>query len=169
MLDKINVIGIVGDHIRTLRNYGTDRPSVSDLLLFFGVPGVVAIILLHFYGILSPPLTASVTTLLSIFAALLFNLLLIVYDVTGRREEEEDRNKLKQEVLREVFSNISFAILVAICAIVSILNLLLFEEIYTAQQVLSVLSFYLVVLFLLTLLMLLKRVHVLLRREARGE
>ena len=169
MLDKVNIIGIVVDHIRTLRNYGTDKTSISDILLFFGVPGVVAGMLLHFYGTLSPPLTASVTTLLSIFAALLFNLLLIVYDVTGRSEEDPHRNKLKQQVLQEVFSNISFAILVAICAIVSILNILLFKEVYTAQNVLSVLTFYLVTLFLLTLLMLLKRVHVLLRREARRE
>ena len=73
---------------------------------------------------------------------------------------------LRRQVLREIFSNISFAILVAIGAIVSVLILALVKGANVAEYVWSVLIIYLVTLFLLTLLMLLKRVHVLLRREA---
>lgn len=166
MLDKVNVTRIVVDHIRTLRDNRTGRLSIPDLLLFFLVPGVISGVLLYSYGSLERNLINIVATSLSIFAALLFNLLLIVYDVMAKVEgSNSNDDKLRRQVLREVFSNISFAILVAIWAIVSILVLVLVNGVNEAEYVWSFLISYLVTLFLLTLLMLLKRVHVLLRRE----
>ena len=165
-LDKVNVLRIVVDHIGTLRDYSTKKYRFSDFLLFFGVPLAIAGALVYSYGSLQPNLISIVATSLSIFAALLFNLLLLVYDVTEKSKGyREHSNGLRQRFLGEVFCNISFAILVAIGAIVSVLILVLANCSFLAARVLSFIIFYLVTLFLLTLLMLLKRVHVLLRHQ----
>ena len=112
---------------------------------------------------------AIVATSLSIFAALLFNLLLLIYDVTGRSAGSiGGTNRLRQDVLSEVFSNISFAILVAMVAIISVLILLMVDGSPPAERALSAITYYLVTLFLLTLLMLLKRVHTLLQHETKA-
>ena len=123
-------------------------------------------VIVYFYEILRPNLITILATSLSIFAALLFNLLLLVYDVRGRsRGPNGNTNEIRRRFLRELFSNVSFAILVATGAIVSFLGLVLVYCSSVAQYALSALIYYLVMLFLLTLLMLLKRVHVLLHRE----
>ena len=56
MLDKVNVTRIVGDHIGTLRDNRTGRLSIPDLILFFFVPGVIAGVILYFYGSLETQL-----------------------------------------------------------------------------------------------------------------
>ena len=166
MFDKVNVFGIVLDHVGTWRDYSTGKYRPTDFLLFLGVPVAIAGVLVYFYGNLRPNLITIVATSLSIFAALLFNLLLLVYDAMGKSEGPNgDSNKLRRRFLREVFSNISFAILVAIGAIVSVLTLVLVNCSSAAEYVFSAIIYYLVSLFLLTLLMLLKRVHVLLSHE----
>lgn len=167
MLDKINVSKIVLDHVSTLTDYSTGEYRAADFLLFFGMPVAIAGLLVYFYGNLRPNLITIVATSLSIFAALLFNLLLLVYDAMGKSEGLIGvANGLRRRFLREVFSNISFAILVAIGAIISVLTLVLVSGTALASYVFSAVIYYLVTLFLLTLLMLLKRVHVLLHYEA---
>ena len=169
MLDKVNVSGVVGDHVKTLKNYRTGRFSRADLFLFFILPGLVAALLTVFYGSLQESLATMVATFLSISTVLLFNLLLIAYDLIGNKLGSANNNEtdaLKRRVFFEIFSNISFAILVALVAIVSVLILQLVKGSGAAEYVGSVIIFYLVTLFLLTLLMLLKRIHVLLRAEA---
>src|ERR1035438_2949338 len=41
-LEKINVWSIIANHVDTLRDYGTDKRSYADLLLFFALPVAVA-------------------------------------------------------------------------------------------------------------------------------
>ena len=76
--------GIVLDHVGTWRDYSTEKYRPSDFLLFLGVPVAIAGVLVYFYGNLRPNLITIVATSLSIFAALLFNLLLLVYDANGQ-------------------------------------------------------------------------------------
>ena len=167
MFDKVNVSRIVIDHVATFRDYSKDRCRPTDFLLFFGIPAANAGVLIYFYGNIRPSLIGIVATSLSIFAALLFNLLLLVYDAMGKSGKlNGNTDGLRRRFLREVFSNISFAILVAISAIVSVLAVVIVNACSAADYVFSVLVYYLVTLFLLTLLMLLKRVHILLRHES---
>lgn len=170
MLDKVNVTRIVIDHFSTLRDHSTQRYRPADFLLFFGAPGVVTGALVYFYGNLQPNLISIVATSLTIFAALLFNLLLIVYDAMGKSADTNSVGSvLRHSFLREVSSNISFAILVAILSIVGVFSLVLVTCCHLAKCVLSGVIYFLVTLFLLTLLMLLKRVHILMHREVSGE
>ena len=167
MLSKVNISRIVLDHVRTLRDYQTSKYRTTDFFLFFGVPAIVTGALIYFYGDLRPNLLTIVATSLSVFAALLFNLLLLAYDLIGKHAGlDASAIALRRRFLREVVSNISFAILVALTAIVSVLTLVLVNGCSVAEYVFSSMVYYSVTLFLLTLLMLLKRVHVLLYDEA---
>ena len=165
MFEKINISRIVRDHVSTLRDYHTKRYRPSDFFLFFGFPAVVAAIVLYFCGVLGSSLITIVATSLSIFAALLFNLLLLTYDAIRKTNDTGSSDTLRRDFLRELFSNISFAIFVAIIAIVLVLVLVLLDKATVAQNVFSFFIYYLVSVFVLTLLMVLKRMHVLLAKE----
>ena len=168
MLSKVNIWSIVCDHFGTFRRYSTSTASgnglqIRDFVLFLGMPGVVAVIVTVFYGNLATGLVPTVGTFLAIFAALLFNLLLLAYDLIRRGERASyETVEIRKRLLREIVSNISFAILVAISAIVLLLVLLLVDGCLWAAYAVSAATYYLVPLFVLTLLMLLKRVYSLL-------
>lgn len=170
MFDKINIISILTDHINTLRNYRTNKYKIFDLILFFLIPLPFSIILTYIYGITSNTLITIFSTSLSIFAALLFNLLLLIYDIVRNKDENTENHKLKMTFLKEIYSNISFSILVAISTVVISLFIALIDKPKTDIQkwiiyILSIVIYYLTSIFILTFLMVLKRVHVLLSKE----
>ena len=111
--------------------------------------------------ILHQGLVTIVATVLSIFAALLFNVLMLVYDALGKKNPNQQRLKF----LRELANNISFAILVAMATIVSVLASIIASSGSPPVAVASGLTYFLATMFLLTLLMILKRTHVLLAKE----
>ena len=164
MLDKVNIANIIRNHFATLKDNSTNRPRFWDYLLFLVVPFALSGVLLFFYGRLQSNLVNVLATSLSIFTALLFNLLLLVYDAVRKTQDSngiQRENDRRTRFLREVFSNISFAILVAIGAIIAVLISILMKGCVVAEFVSSAFTYFLVALFLLTLLMLLKRVHIL--------
>jgi hypothetical protein len=135
-------------------------------LLFFGVPIVIAGMLICFYGELRMNLAAVLAISLATFASLLVNLLLMIQIVIKLSEPQDVGNSpLRQRLISEVFSNISFTILVATAALMAIFFFVLLDGIFVAKQLFSFLAYYLVSLLLLTLLMLLKRTHILIWKE----
>jgi len=165
MFNKVNVIKIVRDHISTLKDYRTNKYKIGDFILFFGTPLFIAVIFAYFNISLTQNLISLLITSLSVFAALLFNLLLLIYDVV---QKSKNGNALKIKFLREVYSNISFCILIAILAIVILILISIFNnrnDILFIYQIFNFITYYLITLFLLTLFMILKRIHVLLYKE----
>jgi len=163
MISKIDFRWIIIDHIRTLRNYETKNISKGDLFLFFGVPLITSFLLLYFKLILSKDVVNILSVSLSVFTALLLNLLLLVYNIV-RRPEFNSRKTVFKDLLKEIFSNISFAILTAILTLI-ILVVVLVESNLLKSYLCMFLVYYLSSLFVLTLLLILKRVHVLLSKE----
>jgi len=163
MFDKINVSKIVKDHISTLKDYRTNRYKIGDFILFFITPLFFAILFLYFKIQLIHNLISLFVTSLSIFAALLFNLLLLIYDIM---QKSKNYNTLKIKFLKEVYSNISFCILIAILAIIILILINVFNKCNVfIFLVFNFMGYYLITLFLLTLFMILKRIHVLLSKE----
>ena len=164
MLSKINIGRIVRDHLATLQDDATGRRMKSDYLVFFGLPIVVAFFLAFVLNLsVNQGAVGILVTSLSIFAALLFNLLLLIYDVVSK--VEQGSRKLKERYLSQVYSNISFAILVSIVSIIVLLVAYFDLDGSCFALATSFVVYYLVTLFLLTLFMILKRVHILLSRE----
>lgn len=190
MLEKVNIWRIIVDHLGTLRVTGSNSASSKDIALFFGIPAATAIILMLFFGLnISAQLGNTLFTGLSIFAGLLFNLLVLVYDIVNRENKDVDRTskrgRRRLRVLREVFSNISYAILVALAVVflVGLLNLAFSKGLLSNEMsqlcnrllwlckfsivkwILEFSIFTLSINFTLTLLMVLRRVHFLLSKE----
>ena len=169
MLDKISLRRIWADHIDTFRDFGTKEYKKSDFLLFFGVPVVPATLIVVFVGTTSGATITVLITSLSVFAALLLNLLLVIYSVANRRlgAAERDQDAVSRQVLREVFSNISFATATAVVGVVVLVGLAIDSNVWGVEIVLSAVIHYLLGVFVLTVLMILKRMHILLAKELR--
>ena len=173
MLDKINVLKICKDHVGTLRDFDTKKFSIGDLALFFVVPLVIGVVATFVHGSMGSTEVTVLVTAFSIFTALLFNLLLLTFDLISKTDDSSDEFmvKLKMLLLQQTYNNISFSILVAIAAIGLLLIYLLDSRLsFSMSQIEYIISFgvyYLTTLFLLTLLMILKRVHALLSREMK--
>ena len=169
MFDKVNITKIVRDHLGTFKDYSKGRYRKRDFLLFFLGPLIVATWLVKLYGSLPASLIGVIVTSLSIFTALLLNLLLLAYSITSNSKPPHDKHilQMRERLFHEIFSNIAFAVLVALVIVVFVLyfGAMIDSASSLEKKVLSFAIYYLGTLFLLTLLMLLKRVYSLLSNE----
>jgi len=159
MLSKIDLTKIVKDHLSTLKHHGEKRKSKSDIFLFYGTPIILLSIVLFKNFTFTEEQINILITVFSIFTGLLLNLLLLIYDIVLKISSP----KLKEQFLKEIYSNISYTILLAIVIII-----LLFISCVNSNFILSSLAVALILQFVLTLLMILKRVHILLSKEING-
>ena len=180
MFDKVNITKIIRDHFGTFKDHSSKESRPLDFLLFFLVPFIVAVVIVILHGALPKGLIGVIVTSLSIFTALLLNLLLLAYNVirNSKPPPDEKIRLMREELFHEIFSNIAFAVLVALVIVVSVLCLGMIDGSASLPAVnilgiviniLSFLIYFLGTLFLLTLLMLLKRVYSLLSKEQVSE
>ena len=157
MLNKINVLPIIKDHLNTLRDNRTQKVSITDLFMFFAVPAVAAAALVWRDFSVDSDVRNVIGLSMAVFVGLLFNVLLVIYDVVSRRDTQDLASVRRREFLKEVYANLAFSILIAVGSL-----LLLVATAFTstlATRVLSGIIFYLAGMFVLTLLMVLKRLH----------
>lgn len=167
MFSKINILQIVVDHLDTLKDANTQRISFFDILLFIIAPlsGAVIVVFCFDY-LMGEGLVNILIASLSIFVGLLLNLLVIIFDVITKVNGPGISSKLKKDFLKEIYSNISFCILISIVNI-GFLVLTLASNPYI-KTIGNVIADTLLLVFGITLLMVLKRVHVLLSNEFRA-
>lgn len=184
MFNKINFYVIIADHINSLRNYDTKKLNKWEVFSFFVFPLFISLLIVFLFN---TPITREITNILitsySVFSALLFNLLILIYEIIRKGKENEELTnheekdatsikpaKLKHkemmaDFLREIFSNISFCILICVLSIVILLITLIQFSCLIVFTLLSILIYYMIIIFIFTLLMVLKRVHILLKTE----
>lgn len=179
---KIDISQIITDHLKTLRNdnvvSSAENDSVwkdippSDRRTFIYFPIIVGCILGFSYP-LTRELINVYATMMSIFAGFLFNLLVLCID---RQKTIQERKNIPNVVpdmidkalksLSELFSNISFMILLSVLILLLVL-LVFFIPVnvnnfcLTGVQIgLSWTVYSLFIIFVLTLLMVLKRTYI---------
>jgi uncharacterized membrane protein len=165
MTRKLDVSNIIRSHYGTLIDVRTKRIGFGDILCFGLIPVSVSVGL-FMEGIRFNATAVSLSiTGLSVLAGLLFNLLLLTQTVGRQRRDDSLTSAAETALLREVFNNIAFAILVAlVCIILCVLWSLLDSAGLVAVAV-ELILYTLLSLFILTLLMVLKRIHVILSQE----
>ena len=169
LITKINISGIVNDHLGTLVHEHSGKRSAPDYVLFYGVPLIVAFAMVWFKGFFGKTIGGVLITSLSVFAALLLNLLLLIYDIVRKADQSPSAEK-KRQFLKQIYSNISYSILVAVATIILLLGYfvtLAFSRL-EPRYVLAYLIYSLSTNFILTILMVLKRVHNMLSTEFDG-
>lgn len=171
MLDKIDVSRIIAGHVDTLRDFSSGRRSFADIAVFFGTPLVVAGLAWYLrWGLYVDALNA-ILAAFAIFAALLLNLLLLIYTFSTDRSHPGALAKVRGALVRELHDNIAFATLTSIAIVVatliSVAQLKIQDPINPRHtgRVMTFVIVYLTTNFILTVLMVLKRIHVLLSRE----
>lgn len=166
MINKINVYDIVRDNYRTLVHDSDGSRSDWDIAMFVGVPLIASAALLFVKGVFGQNIGGVLITAFSIFAALLFNLLLLVYDIV--KKSEKAATGLKARFLKQVYSNISYSVFISIALIVILLAYFVVmssPRLIYVKNGLAFLVYFLSANFILTMLMILKRVHILLSKE----
>ena len=145
--------------------YGSDCSRWKDYLLFAGIPLAFALLIGSADFKLGNDIINALITTASIFAGLLLNLLVLIYTIIIRIQDNPNKSNsaIRKKVLEQTFSNISFCILVSILLVVFCLLEMLGNE-YICM-VIPYGIFFLVPLMILTILMVLKRVHSLVASE----
>jgi hypothetical protein len=170
-MNKINIWRIVRDHFGTLRNFQTGEVSGSDILTFFALPFFAALTGAYRHAVLSGDVLIAILTAFSIFAGLLFSLLLLVFSLTDKSDPQSMLFATRKQLVAELYDNISFAILtsIAIVTLTIIAGMKTRENTaqYHAEWVLTSVLILLMTNFILTILMILKRMHALLTQALK--
>lgn len=181
MFNKINISRILIGHWSTLRNANSAKTSASDVTTMYAIPTATSVVLVSSGFLLTPTSVSSISTAFAVLAALLFNLLLLTFDLARRKGPHAPREQIRQEILRQSYQNISYCILAALVVVA----LLMFYSIVDPEEIqesfvigqywmplqaiyktaVSAICYFLIGNFLLTLLMVLKRVYVLFGEE----
>lgn len=157
--NKININQILKSHFATLRNDNSNKAEFDDYWTFLIVPMLVATGLIYFNIQLKDSAVNIVVTTLSILVGLLFNVIVLIFDIIKRDASQ----RLKNTVLKQLLANISFTILLSIVTILFTLATY-FENDYIKEIATWIVYFFLTI-FLFTVLMVLKRMYLLFRNE----
>lgn len=177
---KIDIRDIVSAHIRTLVNARTSRISFSDIIVFYILPVCFAVLIAldreqfpsTFYGM--------AISVFAIFAALLFSVQIALFSILQRdvaksgpiledkkrRVIIEEQTRNRRGLIREVNANISYLILVACLGVAMLLAFTLTPHLAVSR---AAISSCLLSHFVLTVLLVVVRVHTLFDEEYRRE
>lgn len=197
MFSKINVLEIVSSHLKTYKKYGSKHISKRECFLYILLPIVLGFIL----GYLCPlkqQASAILITVYSILIGFFLSVIALLFSFLDKLEssrkmtsEMDNPSKLdnrkviwREDLVVEVFANISFAILVCIISVLVMLVLYLKDDI--APVLLSVIpsttiAFFKMLYYFLNslawsllfiqgglILMILKRMHTLFKEQMKA-
>lgn len=126
MSKKINVWCIISAHFRTLRDAGNSRYSKADVFTFIFFPVILSISSAWFNFNLNKDLNSLLVNFGAIFTALLLSVIVLIYDQENRVHEKKNSNQNevgkvtndKLILLKELYHNISYAILCSLALVV---------------------------------------------------
>lgn len=159
ILTKINIGRIVTNHLKTLRNDNTGKVGLDDIITFLILPIIGASGLSYFHIELNDSATNIIITTLSILVGLLFNVIVIIFDIIKR----DSTKKLKNQLLNELLTNISYSIVLSIL-IISITLLTFIDNCYLKIGA-TWFVYFLIGNYFLTVLMILKRMYIMFVNE----
>jgi uncharacterized membrane protein len=176
MLSRINITSIITDHFKTLRSLSQKSKRIywQDFILFIGLPAIVASALTY-KGYTLIKQVEGLIAAISIFGGFLFNLLAIVYSQMDKIQQDanEEKNFLKKKFVTEIQANISFCIVLSIAIVLALLlttiDIPKFEYDWLIKKIIIGIDYFLLILFFLSLVMVLNRVYLLLKKNTETQ
>jgi len=176
MLERINVLSIIKDHFGTLKSLNSpgNRISVPDIFLFIIIPSTIAFIL-DYKALTFEKQLGNLIAAVSIFGGFLFNLLAIIYSQFDKIELDanKENNDLKKKFVLEIHINISFCIVTSIIIVLTLLlstiDIPKFSYDWLLKRIIIGVNYFLMTLFLLSLIMVVNRVYILLKKEGEKQ
>ena len=155
---KVHVQQIVIAQIKTLTKKKNAQKVNSDyriskwqIFCFYVFPIIIGFLLKKTEFKLSADQLNSLLTIFSIFIGFLLNAVVLVYDVLNKETSVK-----RKSIFKEIYTNISYGILIGIIVVfVTTLNLVFYEKYY-----LDVVLYFLLGNFILALLIVLNRIYV---------
>jgi hypothetical protein len=170
-MNKINILRIVAAHFDSFRDLSTGKRSVLDFIVFLGAPLAVGALGWYLDWKLYVDTLNAVLAAFVIFSGLLLNLLVLIYTFSADASHPTALARIRVTFVRELHDNIAFAVLVSVAitvvALIAMADLKMIkpEGPVSTGHVMTFLLVYLTINFVLTLLMILKRLHAMLSRE----
>jgi len=158
MAYKIDVRIIIKDHFKTLVNAGTGKPDWRDWFVFLLTPLTVSSVLVYKQFFLDNNFINSIIGGLSIYVGLSLNFIVLLFDLSAK---EIFKEKEKRAVIKETVANISVSIFYSILIIL----FSLFSNVCIFKIAGNFICYFLLIEFIVTLLMVLKRVYILLSQQ----
>jgi hypothetical protein len=145
--------------------------SVPDLVLFYGLPAALGAVGAYYGWKSNADVLNALLAAFSIFAGLLLNLLILVYTFSSQTEQPSALARVRTALIKELHDNIAYSILVSIVLVVVTMITVAYLKMhesppnpaFTAPWVAAVVIF-LTMNFILTLLMILKRIYIMLNQ-----
>lgn len=162
LLDKINIVDIVAEHVATLRDVSTGRRNLYDYALFYAIP-IAPVLGMTIYSVrLTDSTIAVLATALSILAGLLFNLLVLLHTlpITERGAQFDG---LVKRLLRELHANIAYSIVVSLITLLPLVIASYYGPDDWRRTLMGLVAIYLSVHFSFTMGMVLKRMDTMLQ------
>lgn len=159
LFEKIHIGKLLRNHFSTLKDNSTKKAGFDDYLTFLILPLIIASTLVYLKIELKDSAINIIITTLSILVGLLFNVIVLIFDIIKR----DATHKLKNVILRELLANISYTILLSICSI--LFTIVTYIDVHCIKLVATGLVYFLLSHFLVTVLMVLKRMYLLFNNE----
>lgn len=158
MAYKIDVRIILKDHFKTLVNAKTNKPDFRDYFFFLILPSLMSFILVYNCLFIKNEFVSSIIGGLSIYVGLSLNFIVLLFELSAK---EAFKEKEKRAVIKETVANISvsvfFSILIIMFSLLSNFKpISVFSNFFT---------YFLIIEFIITLLMILKRIYILLSEQ----
>lgn len=158
MFSKFNIWGIIYAHLHTLCDEATGEIKKGDILILFFAPLFPSFLSLICGVKLSDSAIGAWISAFSVFAGLLFNLLILVYGVDESFHVTSANLERARELVRQTFINIAFSIIISIIIIIFLgLSFIIHQNLLVVA---TALFYYLLIVFILTMMMVLKRMYV---------
>lgn len=132
--ERFDIRPVADEHYARLRDYDTGEKTVADFALFKVFPVIVAVAFFFTAPYVSKDAAAMVATAVSILGGLLFQLLVLIYTLADKvksarfpdgispNDPEERRIKARKiGLLRDAYSNIGYGIMLALLALAVLL------------------------------------------------
>lgn len=173
MFKRINIFGIIKDHFKTLRRFDSKSKIIywKDLIIFIGIPTIIGV-LLAYKGFSIKPYIGNLIAAISIFGGFLFNLLAIIYSQIDKIKSDanQENNLLKKIFVKEIHVNISYSIVLSLIIILVLFcctaTFPSFKYDWLVKKICLGFTYFLLIKFLLTLLMVLNRIYILLKKDS---
>lgn len=172
---KIDFHQIVVDHFATLRDDRKQKLSLADVALFYVLPSVFAVAVYWLDFSLERDVYNVSITFFGIFVALLLNVQVAIFGIFQRKLDPPADVKLlpmfneriakRRELLGELNANLSYLTFICCVALIVFLSLYAFDHTSSIAVAATILIYS---HFLLTLLMTVKRTHILFQKEYRA-
>jgi len=162
MIPLIGIGVIIQKHFETLQE---DAKWFWQFGLFFFIPFVVTVFFLLFLnkGLTSDSTNALITAF-SIFTGLLLNVILIIFAIVDRSVRPESQGSKKSKLLHHLYANSIYALLISVLILIVLLITVILNDWKNSALILisSAIVYFGVSHFIMTLLMIFRRLYVLL-------